>query len=107
MKVDVCEYEAVGLWISETMKRFGRLDGAANVAGIIPKSIGISSMAEQDLDDWNLVFSVSPQGVNKKMFTIQGLTKTIFVVVLINAIVHAGQRYWHDALYEGSTQSHE
>ena len=62
MKTDVRDYEAVELWISETMKHFGRLDGAANIAGIIPKSIGITSMAEQDLDDWNLVFSVSLTG---------------------------------------------
>jgi NAD(P)-dependent dehydrogenase (short-subunit alcohol dehydrogenase family) len=64
MKTDVRDYEAVELWVSETVKRFGRLDGAANIAGIIPKSIGITSMADQDLDDWNLVFSVSPEGLD-------------------------------------------
>ena len=59
MRTDVRDYNAVEAWITETMKRFGRLDGAANIAGVIPKSIGIDSMAEQDLDDWDFVFSVS------------------------------------------------
>lgn len=48
-------------WIFQTVKRFGKLDGAANIAGVIPKAIGIDSMAEQDLDDWNFVFSVSSE----------------------------------------------
>jgi NAD(P)-dependent dehydrogenase (short-subunit alcohol dehydrogenase family) len=33
-KLDVSKYEDVNLWIEETVKDFGRLDGAANVAGI-------------------------------------------------------------------------
>ena len=59
IKVDVRNYEEVEFWISETIKHFGRLDGAANIAGVIPKSIGVATVAEQDLDDWNFLFSVS------------------------------------------------
>ena len=57
--VDVRNYQEVESWISETIKHFGRLDGAANIAGVIPKSIGVATIAEQDLDDWNFLFSVS------------------------------------------------
>lgn len=59
MRTDVRDYSAVEAWITETVRRFGSLDGAANIAGVIPKSKGIDSMAEQDLDDWDFVFSVS------------------------------------------------
>ena len=59
MRTAVRDYNAVEAWITATVKRFGRLDGAANIAGVIPKSIGIDSMAEQDLEDWQFVFSVS------------------------------------------------
>lgn len=58
-KVDVRNYHDVESWISETIKHFGRLDGAANIAGVIPKAIGVATVAEQDLDDWNFLFSVS------------------------------------------------
>jgi NAD(P)-dependent dehydrogenase (short-subunit alcohol dehydrogenase family) len=33
-KLDVSNYEEVNYWIENTVKEFGRLDGAANVAGI-------------------------------------------------------------------------
>jgi NAD(P)-dependent dehydrogenase (short-subunit alcohol dehydrogenase family) len=33
-KLDVSKYEEVNQWIENTVKEFGRLDGAANVAGI-------------------------------------------------------------------------
>jgi NADP-dependent 3-hydroxy acid dehydrogenase YdfG len=59
IKIDVRNYQEVESWISETVKHFGRLDGAANIAGVIPKSIGVATIAEQDLDDWNFLFSVS------------------------------------------------
>jgi len=32
--LDVNNYEEVSHWIEDTVKKFGRLDGAANVAGI-------------------------------------------------------------------------
>jgi NADP-dependent 3-hydroxy acid dehydrogenase YdfG len=59
MRTDVRDYSAVEAWITDTVRHFGSLDGAANIAGVIPKSIGTDSMAEQDLGDWNFVFSVS------------------------------------------------
>ena len=109
MKTDVRNYDAVEFWISETVKRFGRLDGAANIAGIIPKSLGVTSMAEQDIDDWNLVFSVSAKSVDHEdIHNSRGTsTNCRVVVVLIHIMVRVGQRHWHDELHEGSTHSHE
>ncbi|CAN8095888.1 unnamed protein product [Discula destructiva] len=59
-KVDVRQYEQVEEWISATVEKFGRLDGAANLAGVIPTS---SNVADQDLDQWKFVTAVNLDGV--------------------------------------------
>ncbi|KAJ0382260.1 hypothetical protein COL922a_012942 [Colletotrichum nupharicola] len=61
--VDVRNYEQVDKWITETVKHFGKLDGAANLAGIIPNSIGLKGIDEQDFDEWDLILSVNLTGV--------------------------------------------
>lgn len=62
-KVDVRNFDQVENWTRETVKHFGRLDCAANMAGVLPKSIGIRGIDEQDLDEWNHVISVNLTGV--------------------------------------------
>ena len=62
-KVDVCNVDEVNAWIDGTVKAFGRLDGAANLAGVIGKTLGVNSVAECDEDDWNLNISVNLTGV--------------------------------------------
>ncbi|ROT38010.1 BcABA4 [Sodiomyces alkalinus F11] len=61
--VDVRDHAAVDKWVSETVSRFGRLDGAANLAGVIPKSIGVAPLSEQDLGEWDFVTGVNLTGV--------------------------------------------
>ncbi|KAF9874242.1 short chain dehydrogenase reductase family [Colletotrichum karsti] len=61
--VDVKNYDKVENWISETVKHFGKLDGAANLAGIIPDSIGLNGIDQQDFDEWNLILGVNLTGV--------------------------------------------
>ncbi|KAL2752012.1 hypothetical protein ACRALDRAFT_1037399 [Sodiomyces alcalophilus JCM 7366] len=61
--VDVREYAAVEKWVSDTVSRFGRLDGAANLAGVIPKSIGVAPLSEQDFEEWDFVTGVNLTGV--------------------------------------------
>lgn len=61
--VDVRDYSKVEDWIDQTKKHFGRLDGAANLAGVIPKSIGLKGVDEQDLDEWDFVMGVNLNGV--------------------------------------------
>ncbi|KAF5250681.1 hypothetical protein FANTH_4124 [Fusarium anthophilum] len=56
--VDVSGETQVGDWIVQTVQRFGRLDGAANIAGIFkPKSIFDSTMR-----DWDLMMNVNAKG---------------------------------------------
>jgi 5,10-methylene-tetrahydrofolate dehydrogenase/methenyl tetrahydrofolate cyclohydrolase len=43
-KVDVRQADAVEAWIQETVKWAGRIDGAANLAGVIGKSIGLAGV---------------------------------------------------------------
>lgn len=61
--LDVRKYEEVESWINDTQKHFGRLDGAANLAGVIPKSIGLKGIDEQDFEEWDFVLGVNLTGV--------------------------------------------
>ena len=61
-KVDVGDSESVKAWINGTHATFGRLNGAANLAGVIGK-IGVNGIDECDDDDWNLNISVNLTGV--------------------------------------------
>ncbi|RVX75655.1 hypothetical protein B0A52_00011 [Exophiala mesophila] len=60
--LDVRDAQAVDNWITQTLDKFGRLDGAANLAGVIPKSIGIKGVADQDLHEWNTVIGINLTG---------------------------------------------
>lgn len=61
--LDVQQYDQVEKWMSETRQHFGRLDGAANLAGIVPKSAGINGVQDQSLDEWGFVLGVNLTGV--------------------------------------------
>ncbi|PQE10625.1 3-oxoacyl-[acyl-carrier- ] reductase protein [Rutstroemia sp. NJR-2017a WRK4] len=61
-KVDVRKFEEVEAWIRKTIDHLGRLDGSANLAGVAPKSIGLKSVVEQDLDEWEFVLGVNLTG---------------------------------------------
>lgn len=59
-QVDVSDSKQVNSWINSTVKQMGKLDGAANIAGI-----GASAKRIQDISDadWELVNSVNATGV--------------------------------------------
>lgn len=63
--LDVRKYDQVEGWIAETVKQFGRIDGAANMAGVVPKSIaGDAGMIEkQDFAEWDFIFDVNTKGL--------------------------------------------
>lgn len=61
--VDVREDAAVNEWVETTMKKFGRLDGAANIAGVIGKHHGVRELKDQDDEQWNLIFGVNVTGL--------------------------------------------
>ncbi|KAF2431709.1 NAD(P)-binding protein [Tothia fuscella] len=60
--IDVRKSDSVQNWIQETVKRFGRLDGAANIAGVCKASPGASLESEDD-DNWNFMMDVNLRGV--------------------------------------------
>lgn len=61
--VNVCDPNQVEAWIEKTVSTFGKLDGAANLAGVIGKTLGVNGVAECDEDDWNLNIAVNLTGV--------------------------------------------
>ncbi|KAF2635234.1 3-alpha--hydroxysteroid dehydrogenase [Massarina eburnea CBS 473.64] len=61
--VDVSSRTAVDSWINDTVAKFGKLDGAANIAGAIGNQHNSASVTEIDDDDWDFVFSVNTKGL--------------------------------------------
>lgn len=61
--VDVRDAEACNKWIEETVKRFGRLDGAANLAGVFK---GVS-LTKEDGSAWDFCIGINLTGVKNCM----------------------------------------
>ena len=57
--VDVRKSASVDSWISKTVEKYGKLDGAANWAGVIR----INPIVEATDEDWNFVMDVNSTGV--------------------------------------------
>src|ERR1700753_4116385 len=57
-KVDVRKSDEVDAWIKATISKFGKLDGAANLAGVTGRCIGKTTAAELENDDWDFVISI-------------------------------------------------
>jgi NAD(P)-dependent dehydrogenase (short-subunit alcohol dehydrogenase family) len=62
-KVDVRNVDEVDTWITGTIEKLGRLDGAANLAGVIGKTIGLNGVDNCDEEDWDLNISVNLTGM--------------------------------------------
>lgn len=61
--VDVRKSAQVQDWIARTVEHFGRLSGAANLAGVVSKNMGRVGVADGDEDDWDFVIDVNLKGV--------------------------------------------
>lgn len=61
--VDTSKADSVTVWIAATMAKFGRLDGAANMAGVIGRHHGIRKITEQDNDAWDLIMRINLTGM--------------------------------------------
>ncbi|TDZ21551.1 Levodione reductase [Colletotrichum sidae] len=61
-KVDVSNKTDVEGWIDSIVKQFGRLYGAANVAGVIGKHHGIRAVADLDDEEWDKIIAVNLTG---------------------------------------------
>jgi NAD(P)-dependent dehydrogenase (short-subunit alcohol dehydrogenase family) len=61
-EIDIRNSDSVVNWINETVKRFGRLDGAANIAGVFKATTG-ASIATEDDANWDFMMDVNLKGV--------------------------------------------
>jgi NAD(P)-dependent dehydrogenase (short-subunit alcohol dehydrogenase family) len=63
--LDVRNSEQVGSWVRETAKHYGRLDGAVNLAGVVPPSIGSDAglTVNIDMGEWDFVMGVNTTGL--------------------------------------------
>ena len=62
-KIDVRSKDDAEKWIAETMSKFGRLDGAANLAGTIPRDHNVGGIEDIDDEQWRFVMDVNVYGV--------------------------------------------
>jgi NAD(P)-dependent dehydrogenase (short-subunit alcohol dehydrogenase family) len=62
-KVDVSKRMEVDKWIDDIVERYGRLDGAANCAGIIGKHHGLSPISELEDEEWDKIMAVNLTGM--------------------------------------------
>ncbi|KAF9875402.1 short chain dehydrogenase/reductase family oxidoreductase [Colletotrichum karsti] len=62
-RVDVSDKAQVETWIADIKTKFNRLDGAANVAGIIGKDHGLKPVSELDDDEWHRIIAVNLTGM--------------------------------------------
>lgn len=62
-QVDVGSAAQVDAWIAATVERFGRLDGCANMAGVIGRHHGIRKLVEQEDSEWDLIMRVNLTGL--------------------------------------------
>ena len=58
---DVRDIKQVHAWLQKTVDTFGRLDGAANIAGVISKYHGMEEgvLVNQDESEWDFVLGVN------------------------------------------------
>ncbi|KAF2658610.1 NAD(P)-binding protein [Lophiostoma macrostomum CBS 122681] len=64
--VDVRKEGEVRDWVESIVERYGGLDGAANLAGVIDapgKSIGVKGVVDQDISEWDFIMDVNLKGV--------------------------------------------
>ncbi|KAK6834005.1 hypothetical protein PG987_008699 [Apiospora arundinis] len=61
-KVDVTKRDEVDSWINGVVDKYGKLDGAANCAGIIGKHHGLRAVAELEDNEWHQIMAVNLTG---------------------------------------------
>lgn len=61
-KVDVSKRHEVDVWITGIIEQFGKLDGAANIAGVIGENHSKGSIADLEDDEWERIIGVNLTG---------------------------------------------
>lgn len=64
-RVDVSSSDSVDAWIADTIKHFGKLDGAANIAGVESKPGGkvFANIVDITNDHWDFVLGINLTGL--------------------------------------------
>lgn len=62
-RVDVSKRAQVDAWIDGVVAQFGRLDGAANVAGVIGRGHGKDAVTDLDDNEWDRILAVNLTGL--------------------------------------------
>lgn len=62
-ELDVSNRAAVDDWVKAVVDKFGRLDGAANCAGVIGKHHGTRKVEELEDEQWDLIMRVNLTGM--------------------------------------------
>jgi len=60
---DVRDEDQVKSWITQTVFTYGKIDGVANLAGVIGKDIMVKPTEEISTEDWNFVIGVNLTGM--------------------------------------------
>lgn len=60
---DVRNRKDVETWVQTTVEKLGKLDGAANLAGVIGKQNNIAPFQDIDDDDWDFIIGVNQRGL--------------------------------------------
>jgi NAD(P)-dependent dehydrogenase (short-subunit alcohol dehydrogenase family) len=60
--VDVRDEAQVDEWIRRTVEKHGKLDGAVNLAGVVPNCINKERVEEHNTADWKFVIDVNLTG---------------------------------------------
>ncbi|KAE8388618.1 hypothetical protein ETB97_012789 [Aspergillus alliaceus] len=84
--VDVGSSASVDAWIESTVRHFGRLDGAANMAGMIGKKHGTGRLTEQDDAEWDRLLRVNLTGT---MYCVRAQVRGISATAGKGSIVNA------------------
>ncbi|KAB8295752.1 hypothetical protein EYC80_008577 [Monilinia laxa] len=61
--VDVSNRKSVEHWIDEIVREFGKLDCAANCAGVIGESHGVKNIQDLSDEEWDKIIAVNLTGV--------------------------------------------
>jgi NAD(P)-dependent dehydrogenase (short-subunit alcohol dehydrogenase family) len=61
--VDITSNKQVDEWIAAVVEQFGRLDGAANIAGVTTKAAQYPHLTEVSNEEWEFVMGINSTGM--------------------------------------------